>query len=88
MPDDLRPTWCGREATSRQRCCHKTRAFLSIKPRMFDVSPISEVEQRPGQVRSSPNSRRAATAAACRFRAKPRSWQILFDDLVGTGEHQ
>ena len=57
MPDDLRPTWCGREATSRQCCCH-TRAILSIKPRMFDVStsPTTDIHRRGGYVSFVPKA--------------------------------
>jgi hypothetical protein len=47
---------------------------------------ISEVERRPGQVRSCLNSGRAATAAACPFRARRRHRAI--HSILGAGEQR
>jgi hypothetical protein len=53
MPDNLRPTWCGHEATSRQCCCYKTRAPSCLSSReCSDVcsSPKTDIHRRGGYV--------------------------------------
>ncbi len=46
---------------------------------------FSDFEPRPSQVRSSPNSRHAATASACRFCANSGSRGGLIDASYGHG---